>query len=248
MNLIESGKLIAKLRKEAGFTQASFAQMLGVTDKAVSKWERGICLPDSALFTRISMLLDVDIEYIISGNKPYGEHKWVGEIRVDDVEGEIAGKPMIHYLLSYFMLVGISDIYIKTKNTDYIRGLHLEQYGLNISFFPPNSEKAMVIYDKFLLFGANLTRYFRSFMESEKNTIPVLDGAELPILFTHNPSFPIEWHKEKSERRTLGRGLIKLPMNEDASKFVEIYERNSGLKIADLDEIAKARNLINIEK
>ena len=248
MNGKDAGNLIARLRKEAGYTQKSLAEALFVTDKAVSKWERGICQPDSALLTKLSMLLDTDIEYLISGNKPYGEHKWVGEICVDDVEGEIAGKPMIHYLLSYFMLVGITDIYIKTTKTEYIKSLHLEQYGLNISFFQPNSEKAIVIYDKFLLFGANLTRYFRSFMESEKNTIPVLDGVDLPILFTHNPSFPVKWHKEKAERRCFTRGLISLPMNEDASKFVEIYERNSGLKIADLNEIAKARKLINCEK
>ena len=243
MNPIETGKLIAKLRKEAGYTQASLAQALFVTDKAVSKWERGICAPDSSLLTKLSMLLDTDIEYLIAGNNPYGEHRWVGEIRIDDVEGEIAGKPMIHYLLSYLMLVNITDIYIQTTKREYIQNLHLEQYGLNIRFCPFGHEKSIVVCEKFLLFGANLTRYFQSFMYSNKNVIPVLDGKELPIIVTHHPSFPLDWHKEHCERKNLGRGMICLPLNEDAEQFVKIYERNSNRKIADLSEIAKNRNL-----
>lgn len=114
MNQVETGKLIAKLRKEAGFTQSSLAKSLFVTDKAVSKWERGVCAPDSSLLTKLSMLLDLDIEYLINGHNPYGDNQWVGEIRVNDIEGEIAGKPLVYYLLSYFMLVGITDIYIRT--------------------------------------------------------------------------------------------------------------------------------------
>lgn len=42
MDLSSSGKTIAKLRKSAGFTQASLAERLGISDKAVSKWERGV--------------------------------------------------------------------------------------------------------------------------------------------------------------------------------------------------------------
>lgn len=44
MDLNLTGKTIAKLRKSVGFTQASLAEKLGVSDKAVSKWERGVSL------------------------------------------------------------------------------------------------------------------------------------------------------------------------------------------------------------
>lgn len=244
MKAKDTGKLIAKLRKEAGFTQASLAKALCVTDKAVSKWERGICDPDSSLLTRLSMLLDVDIEYLIGGNSGYGTSKWVGEIRVDDLEGEIAGKPLVHYLLSYFMLAGIKDIYINSKKREYIRALQLEKYGLNIQFFPFVDQNVMVVYDKFLLFGANLTRYFRSYMQSTENIIPVVDGRELPMLFTHYASFPMDWHKKNCEKRRMTRGMVYLPLDQDAEGFVQIYEANSSQKIADLDEIARNRNLI----
>lgn len=244
MNSVETGKLIAKLRKEAGYTQASLAAALFVTDKAVSKWERGLCAPDSSLLPKLSMLLDADIEYLIAGNRPYGEHRWVGEILVDDVEGELAGRPLLHYLLSYFMLVNVTDIYIKTKKQEYVKNLQLERYGLTIRFSSVADQKSIVVYDKFLLFGANLTRYLQSFLYGNENVIPVLDGRELPLLVTHHPSFSLDWHKKNCKRKTLGRGMIFLPLNDDAEQFVQIYERNGNRKIADLSEIAKNRKLV----
>ena len=61
MDLSSSGKTIAKLRKSAGFTQASLAERLGISDKAVSKWERGMSFPDTSLLNRLCILLDTDI-------------------------------------------------------------------------------------------------------------------------------------------------------------------------------------------
>lgn len=47
------GEFIAQCRKEHNMTQMQFAEKLGVTNKAVSKWETGKCLPDAALFDDI---------------------------------------------------------------------------------------------------------------------------------------------------------------------------------------------------
>lgn len=46
MDALETGRFIAQRRKELGLTQKALAQQLHVTDKAVSKWERGAGLPD----------------------------------------------------------------------------------------------------------------------------------------------------------------------------------------------------------
>ena len=46
MDLQKIGKFIAARRKALGLTQAQVAQKLGMSDKSVSKWERGVCLPD----------------------------------------------------------------------------------------------------------------------------------------------------------------------------------------------------------
>ena len=53
MDLSKTGKTIAKLRRSAGFTQASLAEKLGISDKAVSKWERGIACPDVSLWNKL---------------------------------------------------------------------------------------------------------------------------------------------------------------------------------------------------
>ena len=46
MDTVKIGKYIAGKRKALGMTQAQVAEKLGMSDKSVSKWERGICLPD----------------------------------------------------------------------------------------------------------------------------------------------------------------------------------------------------------
>lgn len=63
------GKFIAICRKEHGMTQVQFAEKLGVTNKAVSKWETGKCLPDAALFDDICVLLDITMNEFFAGEK-----------------------------------------------------------------------------------------------------------------------------------------------------------------------------------
>ena len=185
MNAIEKGQQIAKLRKKAGYTQETLARALFVTDKAVSKWERGICFPDTALLTRLSVLLNVDVEDLILGDASYGEDRWAGILQVDNLAGVVGGKPLVHYLLSYFMLVGITDIAILTSDKEYVRGLDLKQYGLNISYTPFRSEKTMIVFDKFLLFGVNITRQFQCCMANEGDVVLALHGENVPIAFCH---------------------------------------------------------------
>lgn len=61
------GGLIFSLRKEKGLTQRELAERLGVSDKAVSKWERGQGCPDVSLLGGLSRVLGVNIEQILSG-------------------------------------------------------------------------------------------------------------------------------------------------------------------------------------
>lgn len=63
----KTGELIFKLRTEKGLTQKQLAEMLAVSDKAVSKWERGQGLPDVSLLGRISGIFGVNIEGLLDG-------------------------------------------------------------------------------------------------------------------------------------------------------------------------------------
>ena len=67
MNQIKTGKLIRSMRKKQNMTQLALAEMLGVSDKAVSKWERGCGVPDISLLPLLSQALGVDTEVLLRG-------------------------------------------------------------------------------------------------------------------------------------------------------------------------------------
>ncbi len=70
------GSLICRLRKEQQLTQRQLAEQLCVSDKAVSKWERGLGCPDISLLPDLARLLGIELEGLLSGqldsNEPLG--------------------------------------------------------------------------------------------------------------------------------------------------------------------------------
>ena len=73
MDKEKTGQLITELRKEKGLTQKQLADALNVTDKAVSKWERGLSFPDISMLEPISELLGVSIMEILAGERQTGD-------------------------------------------------------------------------------------------------------------------------------------------------------------------------------
>ena len=69
MELTQVGKFIAELRKERGFTQEQLGEIIGVTNKTISRWETGIYLPPVDALLTISELFDVSINEILSGKR-----------------------------------------------------------------------------------------------------------------------------------------------------------------------------------
>lgn len=67
MDNVKVGQLIYKLRKEKNLTQLDIATSLGISDKAISKWERGLGAPDISLLPELSKILNVDLEKLLSG-------------------------------------------------------------------------------------------------------------------------------------------------------------------------------------
>lgn len=63
------GNFVAQLRKEKGMTQKELAQKLLVSDKAVSKWERGLSLPDVSLLRPLADALDVTVTELLEGKR-----------------------------------------------------------------------------------------------------------------------------------------------------------------------------------
>jgi len=73
MDAVALGRLIRQLRTERGLTQLELAQQLCVTDKAVSKWERGQGCPDVSLFPTLAAALQVDVASLLKGALPPGK-------------------------------------------------------------------------------------------------------------------------------------------------------------------------------
>ena len=69
MNQIKIGKFIAECRKEKDLTQMQLAEKLNITDKAISKWERGISMPDSSIMIELCDILGISVNELLSGEK-----------------------------------------------------------------------------------------------------------------------------------------------------------------------------------
>lgn len=67
MDLVKIGKYIAEKRKALGMTQKQLAEQLGMSDKSVSKWERGVCLPDVSVYLELCKILGITINEFLAG-------------------------------------------------------------------------------------------------------------------------------------------------------------------------------------
>ncbi len=63
------GKFIALRRKENGYTQAALAEKLGITDRAVSKWETGKSMPDASIMPELCELLKISADELLTGER-----------------------------------------------------------------------------------------------------------------------------------------------------------------------------------
>ena len=69
MNQLKIGKFIAECRKQKKLTQMQLAEKLGITDKAISKWERSIAMPDTSIMLELCDILGISVNELLSGEK-----------------------------------------------------------------------------------------------------------------------------------------------------------------------------------
>ena len=73
MDQIKIGKFISSCRKEQEMTQSALAEKLGISDRAVSKWETGKSMPDSGIMLELCELLHINVNELLSGEKIMAE-------------------------------------------------------------------------------------------------------------------------------------------------------------------------------
>lgn len=245
MDVKRIGIAITELRKNCGYTQKSLADALGVTDKAVSKWERGLACPDVSLLPKLSILLNTDIESILSGVLICHSIPCVGVLVIENGAVNsgtcVYDKPLVYYLLSSFLLIGIKQILIisNKKNCNIVGEIIGcgEKLGVSLlccdtytgnnlsdimnqyrSFF--DRANALVTFDNLFLFGANLTRQLQSIIGCEGFAVFAKQNGEiLPLIFCPNEQ--------------LKRFVNEEIRYESPSEFVDTVTGNCDFKIKD---------------
>jgi transcriptional regulator with XRE-family HTH domain len=110
MDYERTGLLISNLRKEKGLTQKELADKLGITDRAVSKWERGLGSPDISLLDDLSRILDISILEILKGRKLDKDEIFNNENIIESMN--YSKESFKHKLKKYFNTICISIILI----------------------------------------------------------------------------------------------------------------------------------------
>lgn len=154
------GTFLSQLRKEKGMTQKDLAQQLFVSDKAVSKWERGLSLPDVTLLQPLTDLLGVTISELLRGQRIPQEESITAQEADRLVSGalhlstreqaerrEIRRRWVLGYVLA--ALLGALEMLSLWKLTDYMADdfasmlltplLLAAIFGLYFCFLPGNS-------------------------------------------------------------------------------------------------------------
>ncbi len=106
MDQAKTGQFIAALRKEKGLTQAELAVKLNVTDKSVSKWECGRCMPDASLTRPLCELLGISVGELFAGErlKDGGETRVAEESLLEIVRLYEKVKSYKHVLFGVFLI------------------------------------------------------------------------------------------------------------------------------------------------
>lgn len=262
MDAKKIGKVIADLRKEAGFTQKSLSEALSVTDKAVSKWERGLGCPDISLLPKLSVLLNTDIESIIAGDTHRVGHRKGILILDDETETTactlIYDKPLVYYLFSNFLLIGVKDIMVIAGEKDkaFIQSelANGERIGLNITYSNRYESandfigdgNVLVVFGKMILYGANITKQFQNITSQNVGGVRLVlyDGKSVPIFFCNNDL----WRRTTVKLDDINdvRDLSQILNSEDGIAIRKMGRGIIGLPINTYDEAIDAAEFVRL--
>jgi len=135
MNYEKIGKFISECRKEKALTQKQLASLIGVTDKAVSKWERGLGCPDVSILGELSNVLDIGIGELLNGEKDEQLKDNNEFIKKAVIFSKNKTKDSIYKNISYILLsvISVLGVYLIVMNF-----LQLNYINHNYTiYFPP---------------------------------------------------------------------------------------------------------------
>ena len=205
---VKVGKAISFLRKRAGFTQADLAERIGISDKAVSKWERGLSFPDITFLVKLSILLDTDTDSLLMGDVISHDSQWGGVLLLGDnsngifCDTRIYDNEIANILFGYFMLLGIKNIIVSCPQNEmrFISSRFRDgsEFGIKIDYSDSLSSSlenyqfpsCVVVFDRFFVYGVDQTRFLKKAMINRNRfsllALPKIDETVDRILFDEN--------------------------------------------------------------
>lgn len=137
MNTVDFGKFVTELRKEKGFTQKQLAEMLDVTDKAVSRWETGKNYPDIEMFERLATVFGVTVSELLEGKRIPNENlAQVSEVQViEQIKNNKRSKKKYRIIIAVVLVIVLLLGYIVLKENGYFDGViynHIDCYSNDV--------------------------------------------------------------------------------------------------------------------
>ncbi|MBQ7948982.1 MAG: helix-turn-helix transcriptional regulator [Clostridia bacterium] len=132
MDQVKIGKFIAECRKKNNLTQLQLAEKLGITDRAVSKWENGKAMPDSAIMLDLCKILKISVNDLLSGEEVGTMNTYDEKLEKNLVEMVKQKEEMDKRLLSLEILIGVLSMII-LLGFNFIAGFVPMQTWLRIS-------------------------------------------------------------------------------------------------------------------
>ncbi len=176
MDNVKTGSFIKELRKEKEMTQKQLADLLHITDRAVSKWERGVCAPDISLLEPLAEILEVSIVELIRGERPEkpGEPGESARQIIDYSKSEVRRK-VRDIRKKYLLMVGLFLAAVAL-----IGGVFLWRSGRLFvldEVVSPNGEYCVTVYDK------NLSNHFFPLKDSISLITELEDGLQWRVIY-----------------------------------------------------------------
>ena len=161
MDTEKIGSFIAEMRREQGLTQRELAERLSISDKAVSKWERGKSLPDISVMQALCRELSININELLSGERLSGddydtkaEENIMNLMEENKKQKELSGKNTILTIIGLF-----ASVIVLILSAVLSGGVRSIAYYLDI----PSALLVFILIFLFLATSGVLKDFFRGF-------------------------------------------------------------------------------------
>ena len=127
MDQVKIGNFIAQCRKQVGLTQTQLADRLGITNRAVSKWETGKALPDSSIMLELCGILKITVNDLLSGEVVTMEN-YNEKMEKNLLEAVEAKQKADKQLLNLEIIVGLMCVAILLGMTAFASFMEMEEW------------------------------------------------------------------------------------------------------------------------